>query len=113
MRLYLLFLLLVQGCGLVVGKFDDFDDTDDIVEYDDNDFAEFEDANEDAAEEVLQKVTTVQDDEEEATVELEDQEDFEDPDIVGVSVLPHSNQLIAVSPAVETSVIGGGLGAVL
>ncbi|XP_051894892.1 PAT complex subunit CCDC47 [Pristis pectinata] len=87
MRFYLLFLLLVQGCGLAVGKFNDFDDTDDIVEYDDNDFAEFEDTNDDAPEEVLQKVTTVQDDEEEATVELEEQdenqEDFEDPDIVG------------------------------
>ncbi|XP_069761265.1 PAT complex subunit CCDC47 isoform X3 [Narcine bancroftii] len=86
MWLYLLVLLLVQGCDLTVSKFNDFDETDDIVEYDDNDFAEFEDGSEDAPEEVLQKVTTVQD-EEEATVELEDQddnqEDFEGSDIVG------------------------------
>uniref|UniRef100_A0A4W3IB75 PAT complex subunit CCDC47 n=1 Tax=Callorhinchus milii TaxID=7868 RepID=A0A4W3IB75_CALMI len=65
-------------------KFDDFDDTDDITEYDDNDFAEFEDVNEDVPQETPQKITTVQDDEEEATVEVEDQdenqEDFEDPD---------------------------------
>uniref|UniRef100_UPI00398F76B8 PAT complex subunit CCDC47 n=1 Tax=Pristiophorus japonicus TaxID=55135 RepID=UPI00398F76B8 len=86
MRFYLLLPLLL-GCGLAVGKFDDFDDTDDIAEYDDNDFAEFEDANEDVPQEAPQKVTTVQDDEEEATVEVEDQdenqEDFEDPDGAG------------------------------
>uniref|UniRef100_A0A4W3IB80 PAT complex subunit CCDC47 n=1 Tax=Callorhinchus milii TaxID=7868 RepID=A0A4W3IB80_CALMI len=81
--LYLLF-VVVLSCGLVVSKFDDFDDTDDITEYDDNDFAEFEDVNEDVPQETPQKITTVQDDEEEATVEVEDQdenqEDFEDPD---------------------------------
>ncbi|GCB78198.1 hypothetical protein scyTo_0021176, partial [Scyliorhinus torazame] len=86
MRFYLLFPLLLS-CGFAVGKFDDFEDADDIAEYDDNDFAEFEDASEDAPQETVQKVITVQDDEEEATVEVEDQddnqEDFEDADAAG------------------------------
>eukprot|EP00061_Rhincodon_typus_P018474 g47653.t1 len=86
MQFYLLFPLLLS-CGLAVGKFEDFEDTDDIADYDDNDFAEFEDTSEDVPQETIQKVTTVQDDEEEATVEVEDQdenqEDFEDSDVAG------------------------------
>lgn len=69
--------------GLVWAKFDEFDDGDDIVEYDDNDFAEFEDVIEDPATESPQRVVTTEDDEEEATVELEGQDenlDFEDAD---------------------------------
>lgn len=68
---------------LSVAKFDEFDDGDDIVEYDDNDFAEFEDVIEDLATESPQRVVTTEDDEEEATVELEGQDeglDFEDAD---------------------------------
>lgn len=64
-------------------KFDEFDDGDDIVEYDDNDFAEFEDVIEDPATESPQRIVTAEDDEEEATVELEGQDeslDFEDTD---------------------------------
>uniref|UniRef100_A0A2K5D9I9 PAT complex subunit CCDC47 n=1 Tax=Aotus nancymaae TaxID=37293 RepID=A0A2K5D9I9_AOTNA len=65
-------------------KFDDFEDEEDIVEYDDNDFAEFEDVMEDSVTESPQRVITTEDDEDETTVELEgqdeNQEDFEDVD---------------------------------
>ncbi|KAJ7427608.1 Coiled-coil domain-containing protein 47 [Willisornis vidua] len=70
------------GPGLT--QYDEFEDGDDIMEYDDNDFAEFEDVNEDAVTESPQRVITTEDDEEEATVELEgqdeNQEDFDDAD---------------------------------
>uniref|UniRef100_A0A8C6ZNY4 PAT complex subunit CCDC47 n=1 Tax=Nothoprocta perdicaria TaxID=30464 RepID=A0A8C6ZNY4_NOTPE len=65
-------------------KYDEFEDGDDIMEYDDNDFAEFEDVSEDAITESPQRIITTEDDEEEATVELEgqdeNQEDFDDAD---------------------------------
>lgn len=64
-----------------MAKYDEFEDGDDIMEYDDNDFAEFEDVNEDAVTESPQRIITTEDDEEEATVELEgqdeNQEDFD------------------------------------
>ncbi|XP_006884672.1 PREDICTED: coiled-coil domain-containing protein 47-like [Elephantulus edwardii] len=76
--------LLVLG-SFSEAKFDDFEDEDDLVEYDDNDFAEFEDVMEDSATQSPQRVITTEDDEEETTVELEGQdenqeEDFEDTD---------------------------------
>ncbi|KAK2499174.1 hypothetical protein MC885_015738, partial [Smutsia gigantea] len=66
-------------------KFDDFEDEEDIVEYDDNDFAEFEDVTEDSVTEAPQQVITTEDDEDETTVDLEGQDetqegDFEDAD---------------------------------
>lgn len=70
--------------GFSLAKFDEFEDGDDIVEYDDNDFAEFEDVIEDVTTESPQRIITTEDDEEEATVELEgqdeNQEDFDDAD---------------------------------
>ncbi|XP_015263990.1 PREDICTED: coiled-coil domain-containing protein 47, partial [Gekko japonicus] len=69
--------------GISLAKFDEFDDGDDIVEYDDNDFAEFEDVIEDTVTESPQRIVTTEDDEEEATIELEGQDeslDFEDAD---------------------------------
>ncbi|XP_074092386.1 LOW QUALITY PROTEIN: PAT complex subunit CCDC47-like [Macrotis lagotis] len=80
---------LLCVCLLMLGdfldaKFDDFEDGDDMVEYDDNDFAEFEDVMEDVVTEPPQQVITTEEDEEEATVELEgpddNPEDFEDTD---------------------------------
>lgn len=76
--------LLVFG-SISEAKFDDFEDEEDIVEYDDNDFAEFEDVTEDAVTESPQRVITTEDDEDETTVELEGQDenqegDFEDSD---------------------------------
>ncbi|XP_068932366.1 PAT complex subunit CCDC47 [Petaurus breviceps papuanus] len=80
---------LLCVCLLMLGdfleaKFDDFEDGDDMVEYDDNDFAEFEDVMEDVVTEPPQRVITTEEDEEEATVELEgpddNPEDFEDAD---------------------------------
>ncbi|XP_020852994.1 PAT complex subunit CCDC47 [Phascolarctos cinereus] len=80
---------LLCVCLLMLGdfleaKFDDFEDGDDMVEYDDNDFAEFEDVMEDVVTEPPQRVITTEEDEEEATVELEgpddNPEDFEDTD---------------------------------
>ncbi|KGL85771.1 Coiled-coil domain-containing protein 47, partial [Tinamus guttatus] len=70
--------------SFVLAKYDEFEDGDDIMEYDDNDFAEFEDVAEDAITESPQRIITTEDDEEEATVELEgqdeNQEDFDDAD---------------------------------
>ncbi|KAF7239680.1 Coiled-coil domain-containing protein 47, partial [Varanus komodoensis] len=69
--------------GLSLAKFDEFDDGDDMVEYDDNDFAEFEDVIEDPVTESPQRMVIPEDEEEEATVELEGQDeslDFEDAD---------------------------------
>lgn len=76
--------LLVFG-SVSGAKFDDFEDEDDIVEYDDNDFAEFEDVVEDSVTDSPQRVVTTEDDEDETTVELEGQDenqegDFEDAD---------------------------------
>ncbi|KFO18062.1 Coiled-coil domain-containing protein 47 [Fukomys damarensis] len=76
--------LLVFG-SVSEAKFDDFEDEDDIVEYDDNDFAEFEDVVEDSVTESPQRLITTEDDEDETTVELEGQDenqegDFEDAD---------------------------------
>lgn len=76
--------LLVFG-KICEAKFDDFEDEEDIVEYDDNDFAEFEDVTEDSVTESPQRVITTEDDEDETTVELEGQDenqegDFEDAD---------------------------------
>ena len=76
--------LLVFG-SVSEAKFDDFEDEEDIVEYDDNDFAEFEDVMEDSVTESPQRVISTEDDEDEATVELEGQDesqegDFEDAD---------------------------------
>lgn len=76
--------LLVFG-SVSEAKFDDFEDEEDIVEYDDNDFAEFEDVVEDSVTESPQRVINTEDDEDEATVELEGQDegqegDFEDAD---------------------------------
>ncbi|XP_007958101.1 PAT complex subunit CCDC47 [Orycteropus afer afer] len=76
--------LLIFG-SFSEAKFDDFEDEEDLVEYDDNDFAEFEDVTEDSRTQSPQRVITTEDDEEEATVELEGQdenqeEDFEDAD---------------------------------
>ncbi|XP_012888691.1 PREDICTED: coiled-coil domain-containing protein 47 [Dipodomys ordii] len=76
--------LLVFGSASEA-KFDDFEDEEDIVEYDDNDFAEFEDVMEDSVTESPQRVINTEDDEDETTVELEGQDenqegDFEDSD---------------------------------
>ncbi|XP_008569375.1 PREDICTED: coiled-coil domain-containing protein 47 isoform X2 [Galeopterus variegatus] len=76
--------LLVFG-SVSEAKFDDFEDEEDIVEYDDNDFAEFEDVMEDSITESPQRVITTEEDEDETTVELEGQDenqegDFEDAD---------------------------------
>lgn len=76
--------LLIFG-SFSEAKFDDFEDEEDIVEYDDNDFAEFEDVPEDSVTESPQRVITTEDDEDETTVELEGQDenqegDFEDAD---------------------------------
>ncbi|XP_074915913.1 PAT complex subunit CCDC47 [Chelonoidis abingdonii] len=80
--IFLAVLFIPWGCSLA--KFDEFEDGDDIVEYDDNDFAEFEDVTEDVTTESPQRIITTEDDEEEATVELEghdeNQEDFDDAD---------------------------------
>ncbi|XP_050020235.1 PAT complex subunit CCDC47 [Alexandromys fortis] len=75
--------LLVFG-SVSEAKFGEFEDEEDIVEYDDNDFAEFEDVMEDSVTESPQRVITTEDDEDETTVELEGQDenqgDFEDAD---------------------------------
>lgn len=66
--------LLIFG-SFSEAKFDDFEDEEDIVEYDDNDFAEFEDVPEDSVTESPQRVITTEDDEDETTVELEGQDE--------------------------------------
>ncbi|KAK6473026.1 coiled-coil domain-containing protein 47 isoform X1 [Huso huso] len=74
--LFPLLVLLLSGAS---ARFDDFDEGDDLVEFDDNDFAEFEDVSEDPPTEPPARTVTTEDDEDEATVEVEDnQEDFED-----------------------------------
>lgn len=79
----LLFLLAFPVCS---GRYnDDFDDGEDIVDFDDNDFAEFEDMNDDPQPEPetapppRASSPQPEEDEDEATVELEDGQDgFED-----------------------------------
>ncbi|EMP33726.1 Coiled-coil domain-containing protein 47 [Chelonia mydas] len=82
--LWIFLTVLFVPWGFSLAKFDEFEDGDDIVEYDDNDFAEFEDVTEDVTTESPQRIITTEDDEEEATVELEgqdeNQEDFDDAD---------------------------------
>uniref|UniRef100_A0ABI7XC60 PAT complex subunit CCDC47 n=1 Tax=Felis catus TaxID=9685 RepID=A0ABI7XC60_FELCA len=86
MKAFLAFCVVLLVFGSVSeAKFDDFEDEEDIVEYDDNDFAEFEDVTEDSITESPQRVITTEDDEDETTVELEGQDenqegDFEDAD---------------------------------
>ncbi|KFP76706.1 Coiled-coil domain-containing protein 47 [Acanthisitta chloris] len=83
-NLYIFIAVLFIPWSFSLAKYDEFEDGDDIMEYDDNDFAEFEDVNEDAVTESPQRIITTEDDEEEATVELEgqdeNQEDFDDAD---------------------------------
>lgn len=80
-------LMLLLAFPLTWGRYDDFDDGEELAEFDDNDFAEFEDMSEDVPTEAETAppprappaATADQDDEDEATVELEDgQDDFED-----------------------------------
>uniref|UniRef100_A0A671QH69 PAT complex subunit CCDC47 n=1 Tax=Sinocyclocheilus anshuiensis TaxID=1608454 RepID=A0A671QH69_9TELE len=83
-------LLLLLALPYTRGRYnDDFDDGEDIAEFDDNDFAEFEDVSEDPAVDVEKdpppraapSSTPIEDDEDEATVENEDgQDEFEDAD---------------------------------
>uniref|UniRef100_A0A8C1L6U0 PAT complex subunit CCDC47 n=1 Tax=Cyprinus carpio TaxID=7962 RepID=A0A8C1L6U0_CYPCA len=83
-------LLLLLALPDTRGRYnDDFDDGEDIAEFDDNDFAEFEDVSEDPAVDVEKEPppraapssTPIEDDEDEATVENEDgQDEFEDAD---------------------------------
>ncbi|XP_066554573.1 PAT complex subunit CCDC47 isoform X2 [Amia ocellicauda] len=73
----LLLLLLLPPVSWA--RFDEFDDGEELAEFDDNDFAEFEDVSEDPPTEAPPRTVTAQDDEDEATVELEEnQDDFED-----------------------------------
>lgn len=83
-------LLLLLALPDTRGRYnDDFDDGEDIAEFDDNDFAEFEDVSEDPAVDVEKEPppraapssTPIEDEEDEATVENEDgQDEFEDAD---------------------------------
>ncbi|KAF2985095.1 hypothetical protein EK904_000364 [Melospiza melodia maxima] len=83
-NLYIFIAVLFIPWSFTLAKYDEFEDGDDIMEYDDNDFAEFEDVSEDTVTESPQRIITTEDDEEEATVELEgqdeNQEDFDDAD---------------------------------
>lgn len=83
-------LLFLLAFPVSSGRYnDDFDDGEDIVDFDDNDFAEFEDMNDDLQGEpetapaprvsLSQPEEDEDEDEDEATVELEDGQDgFED-----------------------------------
>lgn len=83
-------LLLLLALPDTRGRYtDDFDDGEDLTEFDDNDFAEFEDVGEDSVIESENEPpprpapssAPVEDDEDEATVENEDgQDEFEDAD---------------------------------
>lgn len=107
--LYLLLipaLLLLLAIPVSRGRYnDDFDDGEDLADFDDNDFAEFEDMVDDSAAEAetappprASPSLQLDEDEDEATVELEDGQDgFEDPDTqvhylltLYVSVFEHS-----------------------
>lgn len=97
-NLYIFIAVLFIPWSFSVAKYDEFEDGDDIMEYDDNDFAEFEDVNEDAVTESPQRIITTEDDEEEATVELEGQdENQEDFDDVDAQVMPHLLPLWSIS----------------
>lgn len=86
MKTFHAFCVVLLVCGSISeAKFDDFEDEEDIAEYDDNDFAEFEDVTEDSVTESPPRVITTEDDEDETTVELEGHDenqegDFEDAD---------------------------------
>lgn len=81
-------LLFLLAFPVSSGRYnDDFDDGEDIVDFDDNDFAEFEDMNDDPPSEpetappprVSSSQPEEDEDEDEATVELEDGQDgFDD-----------------------------------
>lgn len=82
-------LLLLLALPVSRGRYnDDFDDGEDLADFDDNDFAEFEDMNDDPAAEAEtappprvspSSQPEEDEDEDEATVELEDGQDgFED-----------------------------------
>lgn len=80
-------LLLLLVLPVSRGRYnDDFDDGEDLADFDDNDFAEFEDMNDDPAAEAesappprASSSSQPEEDEDEATVELEDGQDgFED-----------------------------------
>lgn len=81
-------LLFLLAFPVSSGRYnDDFDDGEDIVDFDDNDFAEFEDMNDDSPPEpetappprVSSSQPDEDEDEDEATVELEDGQDgFDD-----------------------------------
>lgn len=81
-------LLLLLALPVSKGRYnDDFDDGEDLAEFDDNDFAEFEDSNDDLTAEAetapppraAAASSQPEEDEDEATVELEDGQDgFED-----------------------------------
>uniref|UniRef100_A0A3B3U2X0 PAT complex subunit CCDC47 n=1 Tax=Poecilia latipinna TaxID=48699 RepID=A0A3B3U2X0_9TELE len=83
-------LLLLLALPASRGRYnDDFDEGEDLADFDDNDFAEFEDMNDDLTAEaetappprVSSPSSQTEDDEDEATVELEDGQDgFEDSD---------------------------------
>lgn len=97
-------LLLLLALPDIRGRYnDDFDDGEDLTEFDDNDFAEFEDVAEEPAIEAENTPPTRQapssapeeeEDEDEATVENEDgQDEFEDGD-GQVSQKPMSSDLV-------------------
>lgn len=82
-------LLLLLALPVSRGRYnDDFDDSEDLADFDDNDFAEFEDTNDDPTAEAetappprasQSSQPEEEEDEDEATVELEDGQDgFED-----------------------------------
>lgn len=84
-------LLLLLALPVSRGRYnDDFDDGEDLADFDDNDFAEFEDMSDDQAAETetaapprisVSSQHDEDEDEDEATVELEDGLDgFEDPE---------------------------------
>ncbi|XP_018588242.1 PAT complex subunit CCDC47 [Scleropages formosus] len=87
-QLLLPFMLLLLASPMTWGRYDDFDDGEDLAEFDDNDFAEFEDLSEDAGMEpeatasprvAAAPASDQDDDDDEAVVEIEDaQDDFED-----------------------------------
>ncbi|XP_068118951.1 PAT complex subunit CCDC47 [Hyperolius riggenbachi] len=78
-----LFAVLMLLVATSHAKFQEFDDGDDVAEYDDNDFAEFEDGPEEATtahppqQNLQEEEEEEEEDDEEATVEVEGQEDFD------------------------------------
>lgn len=101
-------LLLLLAFPVSRGRYnDDFDDGEDLADFDDNDFAEFEDMNEDQVAEpetappprASQSSQHEEDeDEDEATVELEDGQDgFDDSETQVLHVTAHSLSLMIFS----------------